>query len=136
MLETPNRHAWQQRAAHLKLHLAQAGKISPIVQFASRLSLGYQPKADSSDIELLKAIKAASLGDLTDIIAADAIGSLAQNRIIDDHDDRDFDAASLKSLGDAVAEHGAQPGHEPLRLDEHHGDPRAAAASLRSDSNS
>lgn len=107
MLETPNRHAWQQRAAHLKLHLAQAGKISPVVQLASRLSLGYQPKADSSDIELLKAIKAASPQGLTDIIAADAISSLAQNRVVDDHDDRDFDAASLNSLGDAVAELGA-----------------------------
>ncbi len=107
MLETPNRHAWQQRAAHLKLHLAQAGKISPIVQFASRLSLGYQPKADGSDIELLKALKSTAPTGLTSTMAADMIGSLAQDRVIDDHDDRDFDTVSLAKLANALAKYGA-----------------------------
>ncbi|MGH2509631.1 MAG: hypothetical protein ACRDHZ_19815, partial [Ktedonobacteraceae bacterium] len=87
MLDTPNHQAGQLQDAQFKLHIAHGRKVSLPVRFASRLSLGYQSTSGEDDAELLRLLKAVPIEGLAAELAADAITSLFQDRITDDHDD-------------------------------------------------
>lgn len=98
MLETPNRQAGALQDAQFQLFAAQGERISPVVRFACRLSLGYQTNSAVYDIPLLKALEDAPIDDLPIELAADSITSLVQNRVLDDHYESKIDTVAVERL--------------------------------------